>query len=209
MDRKKFFPIAVLIIVTAAVSWVVKYRQPTLEVSADWSTMPLERGEWVGEIDAVAQGVVDMLQPSGIFNADYYGSDGIQVNLFLSDWSDARGGPHSPMNCLPASGWTVAETLDRPVPHGNRQIPARRLRLRHRQEFYLMDFWYITPYGETANDYELKLYEMLTSLTLQPRHLTFVRFVSRDSDAGRAALERFEQDFINEIYERLPGESPS
>jgi len=208
MDRKKFFLIAVVIIVAAAISWVVKYCQPTLEDSADWSTLPLKSGEWVGETAAVSQGVIDMLRPNGIFNANYFGSDGIQVNLFLGDWSDAGGGPHSPMNCLPASGWTLEETLDRPVAYGSRQIPARRLRLQHRQEFYLMDFWYITPYGETSNDYQLKLYEMLTSLTLQPRHLTFVRFVTRDSETGRAALERFEQTFIDEIYQRLPVESP-
>ena len=207
MDRKKFFLIAVVIIVAATISWVVKYRQPRLENSADWSTFPLKSGEWVGEIDAVPQGVIDLLQPNGIFNANYFGSDGIQVNLFLGDWSDARVGPHSPLNCVPGSGWLVEESLDHSVQHGKREIPAKRLRLVYKQNDYLMDFWYITPYGETSNDYQLKLYEMLTSLTLQPRHLTFVRFVARDSEAGRAALDRFEQTFINEIYQRLPVKS--
>ena len=204
MDRKKFFLIAVVIIVTAIISWVVKYRQPTLGDSADWSTFPLDNGEWVGETDAVSQGVINLLQPSGIFNANYFDSDGIQVNLFLGNWSDARGGPHSPLNCVPGSGWLVEESFNHSVQHGKREIPARRLQLQYKQNSYLMDFWYITPYGETSNDYQLKLYEMLTSLTLQPRHLTFVRFVARDSEAGRAALDRFEQTFTNEIYQRLP-----
>ena len=204
MDRKKFLLIAVVIIVAAAVSWVVKYCQPRLEGSADWSTLPLKSGEWIGEADVVDQWMIDMLRPNSIFNANYFGSDKIQVNLFLGDWSGTRGGPHSPLNCLPASGWIVKETLDRPVPYGSRRIPARRLCLQHRQELYLMDFWYITPFGETSNDYQLKLYEMLTSLMLRPRHLTFVRFVARDSEAGQAALERFEQTFVDEIYQRLP-----
>jgi EpsI family protein len=207
MDRKKFFLTTIVIIVAAVVSWVVKYRQPTLTDSADWSTFPLQSGEWVGETDVVSQGVIDLLQPSGIFNANYFRSDGIQINLFLGDWLDAHGGPHSPLNCLPASGWAVVETQNRPIPYGSRQIPARRLRLQYGQVFYVMDFWYITPFGETSNDYRLKLDEMLTSLMLQPRHLTFVRFVTRDTEAGRAALDQFEQDFVDEIYQRLPVES--
>lgn len=202
MDRKKHLLILTIIVVTAVISWVIKYRQPKLEVSADWSSMPLEIGEWVGQVDVVAQPVIDLLQPSGLFNADYYDSDGVQVNLFLGDWAESRGGPHSPMNCMPASGWTVHETAAHPVEIEGRQIAAKRLSLQHRRINYLMDYWYITPYGETSNDYQLKLYEMLTSLTLQPRHLTFVRFVARDTDAGRAALERFERHIVSEIYDR-------
>ncbi len=204
MDRKKHLLILIIIVVTAAAGWVIKYRQPTLEATADWSSLPLQTGEWAGQVDAVHQGVIDLLQPSGLFNANYYDSDGVQINLFLGDWAEPGGGPHSPMNCLPASGWTVQGTADHPVGIMGRQVAAKRLSLQHRRIDYLMDFWYITPYGETANDYQLKLYEMLTSLTLQPRHLTFVRFVARDSDAGRAALDRFERHIVPEIYDRLP-----
>ena len=207
MDRKKFFLTAAVIVVAAVAGWVVKYRQPVLEGSADWASIPLQTDEWAGEIEGVSPLVLDMLAANSVFNANYFGSDGVQVNLFLGDWSGAQGGPHSPMNCLPASGWIVEEISDRPVTYGDRLIPARRVRLQHNQTFYLMDFWYITPFGETANDYQLKLYEMFTSLALQPRHLTFVRFVSRDSEVGRAVLDRFEQHFIPEIYDRLPVEA--
>jgi EpsI family protein len=204
MDRKRFVLILAVIIVGAALSWVIKYRQPTSAVSADWTSLPLEIGEWSGSADEVHAEVVALLQPNSLFSANYYDAEGVQVNLFLGDWSDDHGGPHSPMNCLPASGWTVVGATIRPIDVGGRQIDARRLSMQHRGIAYLMDFWYITPYGETSNDYQLKLFEMLTSLTLQPRHLTFVRFFSRDSEAGRIALDRFETAIISEIYDRLP-----
>jgi len=76
--------------------------------------------------------------------------------------------------------------------------------LRYKHQTYVMDFWYITPLGETANDYQLKLYQMFGALLFQPRHLTFVRFVARDTDQNRAALDRFEGAFVEDIYARVP-----
>ena len=204
MDFKKFVVSGTIIVAAAAMGWAVKYQTPEVTRRADWSGMPLQKGDWNGAEDIVAQGVVDLLMPDAIFQANYTGPEGVPVNLFLGSWSDPRGGPHSPLNCLPASGWIVLSTEPHPVEYEGRTIPAQRLRLSYHRTEHLMDFWYITPYGETSNDYRLKLYEMLTSLTFQPRHLTFVRFVARNSESGRRAMDRCEKDFLQEIYGRLP-----
>ena len=108
------------------------------------------------------------------------------------------------MNCLPASGWVVEGSALRTIDLGTRTLPAKRLMLRYKQVGHVMDFWYVTPWGETSNDYRLKFNEMLTSLTLRSRHLTFVRFVAKDSPECLAALDRFEKTFLPEIYSRLP-----
>ena len=114
------------------------------------------------------------------------------------------GGPHSPLNCLPASGWMLEGSEPHSVDISGRTLNIKRLHLRYRQTPYVMDFWYVTPWGETSSDYQLKLFEMMTSLTLSPRHLTFVRFVAADTPEGLAALENFEKTFLDEIYRRLP-----
>ena len=67
-----------------------------------------------------------------------------------------------------------------------------------------MDFWYITNYGETANDYVFKFYEMLSALTLQPKDVAFVRFVADGDPQSLEALEQFKELFLPEIYDRLP-----
>ena len=67
-----------------------------------------------------------------------------------------------------------------------------------------MDFWYVTRRGETANDYQFKLYTMISSLTLQPTDVAFIRFAAYDTPAGLQALDDFEQTFVPLIYSYLP-----
>jgi EpsI family protein len=204
MDRKKSLIIAAIVTLTGLAGWVIKYRAPEALVGAGWKDFPLVKDDWIGKEDIVAQGVIDLLKPDHIFNANYTDDDGRRVNLLLGSFSDPRGGPHSPLNCLPASGWIVEGSTPREIETAGRTIPAKRLLLRYKQLGHVMDFWYVTPWGETSNDYRLKFNEMLTSLTLRPRHLTFVRFVAKDNAESLAALDQFEKTFLGEIYSRLP-----
>ena len=67
-----------------------------------------------------------------------------------------------------------------------------------------MDFWYVTNYGETANDYVFKWYETLSSITFRPKDVAFIRIITNDDPRSLAALARFEQLFIRQIYSHLP-----
>ncbi len=204
MARKTFFIIATILIVASLVGWVIKYRTPTALKSAGWDGFPMSRDGWTGQTEVVAPGVIDLLKPDHIINTNFIDLDGNRVNLFLGSFSDPRGGPHSPLNCLPASGWIVEGSEPHTIAFHNRTLNIKRLHLRYKQTGHVMDFWYVTPWGETSNDYQLKLFEMLTSLTLSPRHLTFIRFVAKDTPEGLEALDRFEKSFLDEIYSRLP-----
>ena len=189
MARKTFFIIAAVITVAGLAGWVIKYQTPTALQSAGWSDFPPPKDGWTGAEEVVAPEVIDLLKPDHIIDANYVDLDGNRINLFLGSFSDPRGGPHSPLNCLPASGWMVEGSEPHSVDISGRTLNIKRLHLRYRQTPYVMDFWYVTPWGETSSDYQLKLFEMMTSLTLSPRHLTFVRFVAADTPDGRAALE--------------------
>ena len=204
MDRKAFLIIAAIILLSGLTCWAIKYQTPEAIAFSGWSDFPLIKDNWIGKEDIVSQGVIDLLKPDHIFNANYADDLGNRVNLFLGGFSDPRGGPHSPMNCLPASGWVVEGSAPLTITLGDRTFFAKRLILTYKQVRHVMDFWYITPWGETANDYRLKFNEMLTSLTLHPRHLTFVRFIAKDTPEGLDAIDRFEKAFLNDIYSRLP-----
>jgi len=206
MDRKAFLVTTAVIVLSGLSGWAIKYRSPEALESRGWGDFPLVKDNWRGQEESVIQGVIDLLKPDHLFNANYTDELGNRINLFLGSFSDPRGGPHSPMNCLPASGWVVEGSTPRMITLGERIITAKRLVLTYQQMPYVMDFWYITPSGETANDYCLKFNEMLTSLTLRPRHLTFVRFMAKDTPERRDALDRFERAFLSEIYSRLPVE---
>ena len=67
-----------------------------------------------------------------------------------------------------------------------------------------MDFWYVTNFGETANDYTFKLHLLASALTFKPRDVAFVRFIAGDDPASLKALEQFQALAVKEIYRYLP-----
>jgi EpsI family protein len=199
---------AIVLIATFAFGMTLKHYQPGTMTDAQIEAFPLEKDGWIGKERKVADYVLEVLKPVAIFQADYVNSEGVTVNLFMDYFASEKGGggPHSPRNCVPGSGWVIESDRPHAIKFGNRTIPAHRFVLARGDYKQVMDFWYVTKYGETANDYKFKLYAMLSSLTLSPTDVAFVRFVSDADPASLAALDQFEQSFLPEIYARLPFE---
>jgi EpsI family protein len=206
MDKKSFAKILTILILTFAIALVIKYYRPSSLGDVNLDNFPLIIGQWHGERDVVSQPVLDLLNPVDIFSATYTNSDGAQIHLLFDFFSsDATfGGPHSPRNCLPGSGWVIQEVEHHNVSVNGRTIPAGRFALQFGATKRVMDFWYVTNFGETSNDYVFKLHLLLSSLTFKPRDVAFVRFIANDDPVSLEALEQFQQLTVEEIYRFLP-----
>jgi EpsI family protein len=206
MGKKAFFLILIVLLATFVVTLTVRYYQPESTAVVSFESFPLSKGDWVGRQEVIAPFVMDLLSPKAIFSATYTNSQGIQVHLLFDYFITAGsfGGPHSPRNCLPGSGWVILNQQERMIDIGSREVSAGRLQLRLDETRQVMDFWYVTNYGETGSDYMFKFYSMIGSLSLKPAEVAFVRLICTDSPAGRAALEEFEALFVPEIYGFLP-----
>jgi len=128
------------------------------------------------------------------------------VRLFFDYFSPDRGygGPHSPRNCLPGSGWIIQGNNTHNIELDETILSANRLNLRYKDNRYIMDFFYVTHHGETGNDYLFKIYEILSSLTFKPKDIAFIRFECLDTPEHEKALLEFQKIFIKEIYKELP-----
>ena len=207
MDKKPFIIILIIVIITFVFVYLVKNYQPASNLDVNLADFPLEIDGWIGEKEDIPDYVFTQLNPVDIFSADYFNRNGIQVNLFVDYFeSNNVGGPHSPRNCLPGSGWVILESTDRNIKFGNRTISASRMNLRLGDVSKIMDFWYLTKYGETSNDYMFKFYAMLSSLTFNPTDVAFIRIITNSDSASVSALDDFEQSVLEEIYNRLPFE---
>lgn len=206
MDKKTFILILVTSLVTFSTAAVIQYYQPDSEAVVSFADMPLTIANWVGQREEIPQYVTDLLRPKDIFSASYVNGRGQSVHLlfdfFISDGS--FGGPHSPRNCLPGSGWQIIKVEERSISINGMTIPAGRFRIRLNERQQVMDFWYVTSYGATASDYVFKLYSMLGSLSLKPREVAFIRFTAPGDPKSVEALDEFEKLIIPEIYSRLP-----
>jgi EpsI family protein len=208
--KKTFLIFLGLVVATFAFCAVVKYYRPEPAHGVELSQFPLRHGEWVAEQLPIAAGVVDILRPDAIFNAIYSNPQGDQVDLFFSYFAgeNTQGGVHSPRNCMPGSGWVILKTEPRSIPIGNGVIPASRLYVKYGQALRVVDYWYITSHGETANDYTLKFYTMVSALQFKPTDVAFVRFVSPADSTSLAQLDQFEQEMSQQVYTLLPFDPP-
>ena len=206
MGKKSFILILSVVLVTSVAALTLKYYQPDAATDVRFDDFPLVVGDWAGEREVVAPYVMDILNPKAIFSATYTNSQGVEVHLLFDYFvtSGSFGGPHSPRNCLPGSGWVIVDQTERRIDVGSREISAGRLQMRLDQTHRMMDFWYVTNYGETASDYLFKFYSMIGSLALQPREVAFVRFIANDDPTSLQALEELEALLVPEIYGFLP-----
>ena len=131
MNKKSFILIILVIIATFCSTFMIKYYRPASSGEVNFDNFPLKIGDWVGYPSEINQGVLDLLKPKDIFSATYVNSDGASVHLFFDFFSSDAviGGPHSPRNCLPGSGWKIEETESGEIQFKDRTIPAGRFRL--------------------------------------------------------------------------------
>lgn len=208
MGKKSFYLCLGAVVFTFIFTLLIRFYRPQTAGNVDFDNFPMKIGEWRGERDTISPDILGILNPQAIVSATYTNPEGISVHLLCDFFSSEAtfGGPHSPRNCLPGSGWTITGTESNSIEVANRIIPAGRFQLQLDQFHQVMDFWYITHMGETANDYVFKLYELLSALTFKPRDIAFVRFVAKDDPESLAALKEFQKLSLKEIYQRLPFE---
>jgi EpsI family protein len=210
MAKKPFLIMLIALLVTFGFSAVITMYRPGSVKTVDLTKFPTTLGEWQGRVLVIDKGVIDLLSPDAIFDAIYTNKIGTEIELFFSyiNSDNKRGGIHSPRNCIPGSGWTILNSTEHQIKIGNASIPATRLKVRFRQENRVIDYWYITRKGETSNDYQLKLYTMLSAVSLTPTDVAFVRFVAPDDPVSLEMLDTFENQIGQEVYNLLPFPSP-
>lgn len=206
MAKKSFALIIAAVLVTFALTFLVKYYRPASAGDVDFDDFPLTLGQWQGERETVSQGVLDLLNPKDIFSGTYINAQGVKIHLLFDFFSSEAdfGGPHSPRNCLPGSGWMIRDTYDNRVACAGSDLSAGRFELELKGARKVMDFWYVTRFGETASDYEFKWHLLLSSLSFKPRDVAFVRFVADADPESLEALKDFQRLAVEEIYRRLP-----
>lgn len=205
MARKAFVIFLTILIFTFLFGFTIKYYQPEATNVPNINEFPLHMDGWVGKEDDLIPEIIKMLNPTVIFSATYTNQKGSKIHLFFDYFAqqNSLGGPHSPRNCMPGSGWIIQSEEDRKIQVNGRSVKIGRFDLRMGESKKVMDFWYITRYGETSNDYIFKLYTMISSLTFRPNDIVFIRILSDGDEKSLEALNEFEGIFVKEIYNHL------
>jgi EpsI family protein len=118
------------------------------------------------------------------------------ANLYVGYYASQRSGAtyHSPLNCLPGSGWTLGEPgkATIPLPDGTSFI-ANKYVIQNGEDKELMIYWYQGRGRNVASEYWGKVYTVLDSLRLRRSDGALVRvtvpFGKSEAAAEQSAVE--------------------
>jgi EpsI family protein len=176
------------------------------------STLPMQIGPWSGHtLPELSLNAREMLKVDDYINRAYTGIDGSTIGLYIGFHS--AGGFHSPLNCLPGSGWIPVTRgyMDLPVepaPDGSKAafIHINRIVILKGADKQIALYWYQGCGRVIASEYWGLLYGMIDKMRLGRTDAALVRILCpADSlePAAEAAAERSAADFTRRVYPLL------
>lgn len=146
----------------------------------------------------------------------FYRSDAQQaVSLYIGYYGSQRQGDtmHSPLNCLPGSGWQpmhrerrtilVQDVAGQPA----RTIEVNRLEIQKGAERQVMLYWYQSRGRVIASEYWSKLFTVSDAIRLNRTDGSFVRVITPvlgDAQAVEAPLTAFVTALFPKLHNHLP-----
>ena len=176
------------------------------ERSGEASTARRELKEFPAEVGAWRQRGADqrfdaateaVLRASDYVSRNYASPDGRAASFYVGYYSTQRAGAtyHSPLNCLPGTGWTLNEPGSvRVSPAGGGEpFEANRYVIENGDERFLLVYWYQGRGRAVASEYWDKLFTAWDSVRLRRSDGAMVRVLvpvrTSEADALAAAVD--------------------
>jgi EpsI family protein len=195
MKAGRLVVVAALMIAAAGFLRIVSAADLVPEASA-LNALPLQIAEWRGHdlprLDAETEAILHA--DNYVFRR--YTRDGLPVDLFVAYYATQRSGHsiHSPLNCLPGTGWEWVERRRERVAIGaDHDIEINGNIARRNTQKDLIYYWYQSHGRAVASDYRNRLLLVQDALTLHRSDGALVRVTAPvlGGDAGPAQVTAF------------------
>ena len=164
----------------------------------DLSDFPQTIGAWqqTGVDEILDDETLKVLRASDYLLRNFRKPDGQVANFYVGYYESQRTGAtyHSPLNCLPGSGWSLSEPgkATIPLPDGTSFV-ANKYIIENGEYKSLMLYWYQGRGRNVASEYWGKVYTVLDSVRLRRSNGAMVRVTVSIGDsqerAEQAAVE--------------------
>ena len=159
---------------------------------------PQTVGTWqrTGNDQILDDETLKVLKASDYLLRDFRKPEGTIANLYVGYYASQRSGAtyHSPLNCLPGSGWTLSEPAKAMItlPDGS-SFTANKYVIQNGDYKSLMIYWYQGRGRNVASEYWGKVYTMFDSVRLRRSNGAMVRVTvgigNSEAEAEKAAVE--------------------
>lgn len=154
---------------------------------------PKQFGSWqqVGGDEKFTQETMAVLRASDYLLRNYKDGDGRIANFYIGYYASQREGAtyHSPLNCLPGSGWVMSEPGQMIIkPEGRPAFVANKYLIQNGDHKELLVYWYQGRGRAVASEYWGKVYTVLDSVRLRRSDGAMVRIMTSVDDSDPDAL---------------------
>jgi EpsI family protein len=133
------------------------------------------------------------------------------VSFYAGYYATQRNGAtyHSPLNCLPGSGWTMTDRGDVMVPrHNAASFKANRYVIQKGSERALVIYWYEGRGRSIAGEYWAKIYTVLDSVARRRSDGALIRVIAPIENSP-AEAERLAVNLASQAADELPAFVPN
>lgn len=175
-------------------------------------TFPETIGAWrkTGNDQVIDEPTLKVLRASDYLLRDFRKPDGQAANLYVGYYATQRTGAtyHSPLNCLPGSGWTLSEPAKATIAvPGGESFVANKYVIQNGDYKSLMLYWYQGRGRNVASEYWGKIYTVFDSVRLRRSDGAMVR-VTVPIGQSEAAAEQSAIEFASAASTVLPDYVP-
>lgn len=155
---------------------------------------PKQIGAWqqTGGDEQFDKQTLAVLRASDYLLRNYRGADGRVMNFYVGYYASQREGAtyHSPLNCLPGSGWVMSEPGKLTItPKGRSPFIANRYLIQNGDHKQLLVYWYQGRGRAVASEYWGKIYTVIDSVRLRRSDGAMVRITTPVENSEPAALQ--------------------
>ena len=189
----------------------VAMRQPL-------ASFPLQIVSWQGEpAPEIDPKILAVLGADELLNRAYVGPNRAAIGLLIAYYASQRQGDaiHSPLNCLPGSGWVPVKTGRTSVPvdagpmSNEPAVPSRSIEINHYVvqqglDKLLVLYWYQSHGRVIASEYRSKFYMILDALRMNRTDAALVRVISPVADVEASGEEVAEQHAVAFVKSLFP-----
>jgi len=190
----RFGILLVLLLVVGALVNTWSYLGEAHVDRKELKDFPVSVGTWqkTGTDQILDEPTLKVLRASDYLLRDFRNQDGQVVNLYVGYYATQRTGAtyHSPLNCLPGSGWMLSEPGKATItlPDGS-SIVANKYVIQNGDYKSLMVYWYQGRGRNVASEYWGKIYTVMDSVRLRRSDGAMVRVTVPITDSEAKAQQ--------------------
>ena len=173
-----------LLCVAAVAAFYISARSEIIPEHPRFVSFPERIGPWRGHASPLEPDIERLLRPDDYLLSDYKRSDDEVINFYVAYYASQRKNdrPHSPSNCIPASGWNITSFQRTTYVDNEMNWPLNRVVIQKNATKQLVYYWFNERGRKIANEYLAKWYLHADAIVMNRTDGALVRLVTQIHD---------------------------